>query len=349
MVSFILALVLLLFAVSTLLIGKAFFYVPQRELKRRAAHGDRLAQTLYRAAAYGGDLKLLLWTVIALSSAGGFLLFARIAPPLLGFVVIVLVLVLTYLWLPRTRPTKAGIQLAIWLTPLVLHTLRTLHPLLRRAARLVDQLADTGHTGLFEREDVYELIEWQRHQPDSRLTERDLARMRGALELSEARVRSALVPRKRVKAVDSQEVISPVLVDELYGTRHAVFPVYDGNTTNIVGLLSLDYVADIKRQGTVGDYASPRLAYVHEEDTLEQALRALGESRQHLLIVVNSSNEYVGVLTLSDVTHWLLGAAEASAAHDHEDREAVAGRHVRRPTAEKLAEDVPPTSSEVVQ
>lgn len=346
---FILAIALLLLAMGCLFVGKAFFYVPQRELKRRAARGDKLAGTLYRAAAYGSDLKLLLWTLIAVTSAAGFLLFARIAPPWLGFVVIVLALVLTYLWLPRTRPAKAGVQLAQWLTPLLVQVLRRLHPLLRRVGLVLDRLGETRHTGLFEREDVYELIEWQRHQRDSRLSDSDLIRMRGVLELGDAKVRNALVPRKDVKTVAVDEVVSPGLVNELYSSKHSFFPVYEDKTTNIVGLLSLDHIADMKRKGTVRDSCSLHVAYVHEEDSLEQALRALGDSRQHLLVVVNSSNEYVGVITLNDITHWLLGAADESAPTDHDDREAVAARHGRRSEPSKMTEEIPPSSEGVVQ
>lgn len=346
MALFAIAVLLLLLAVVVLQVGKAYFYVPTKELKRRAARGDRLAQTLYQAAAYDGDLKLLIWALVAISSAAGFMLFARIAPPLLGFVVIVLGLVLAYLWLPRTRVGSPTMRLAVWLTPPVARVLRLLHPLLKRGSRVVEGLAGATHTGLFEREDVYELIEWQRQQHDSRLSEQDLARMRSALQLGEYKVGDAMVSRKHVKAVRIDEAISPGLLDELYTSGHAYFPVYEDKTTDIVGLLSLDSVAGTKRQGSVRDYYSPHLAYVHEADTLEQALRTFGDSRQHLLAVVNSLNEYVGIITLSDITHWLLGEAEQEQS-SHEDREAVAARHGRTRPQDAVA--VPDSSPEVVQ
>jgi len=198
---------------------------------------------------------------------------------------------------------------------------------LRPLVTLMRRHKKDGHTGLFDRQDVYALVERQKRQADSRLTEDELERIRRVLQLGENHVRDVLVPLRRVKMVAANEALSPVLLDELYSSGHAFFPVYDSDPANAVGLLALDRVADIKRTGKVGDYSSAKLAYVHEADTLEQALRALAESRQHLLIVVNNTDEYVGIVTLSDITRWLLGAAGKRGIHD--DRDAVAARHVR--------------------
>jgi len=236
-------------------------------------------------------------------------------------------LLLAYTWLPRKRQGALSTQAAVNLAPAVAGVLRFLHPILGLLAALVRRQKQEGHTGLFDREDVYELVERQKYQTDNRLTEAELERMRRVLQLGESRVRDVLVPARRVKMVAANEALSPVLLDELYSSGHAFFPIYESDPANTVGLLSLDRVADIKRTGKAGDYSSAKLAYVHEADTLEQALRALAESRQHLLIVVNNTGEYVGIVTLSDITHWLLGAAGKRGAHD--DRDAVAARHVR--------------------
>jgi len=327
MVTFAVAVLCLLLALAAIAVGKAYEALPVTELKRRAAKGNTQAQQLYRAAAYGGELTALVVCLATLSAAAGFILFAHIAPPVFGFIIVVLALLLAYTWLPRKRQGALSTQAAVNLAPAVAGVLRFLHPILGLLAALVRRQKQEGHTGLFDREDVYELVERQKYQTDNRLTEAELERMRRVLQLGESRVRDVLVPARRVKMVAANEALSPVLLDELYSSGHAFFPIYESDPANTVGLLSLDRVADIKRTGKAGDYSSAKLAYVHEADTLEQALRALAESRQHLLIVVNNTGEYVGIVTLSDITHWLLGAAGKRGAHD--DRDAVAARHVR--------------------
>lgn len=335
---FALAVLFLLLTVGAIAIGKAYEAVPVRELKRRAAAGNGQAKQLYRAAAYGGELTLLVICVATASAAAGFVLFARMAPPIIGFIAVVLTLLLAYTWLPRRRQGTLSTQAAVTLAPGLAGLLRFLHPLLKWLVSLVRRQRRPAHTGLFDREDVYELVERQKQQADNRLTETELERMRRVLQLGDSHVRDVLVPQRLVKMVETGDSLSPVLLDELYGSGHAHFPVYEGERPNIVGMLSLDAVADIKRQGKVGDYCSSKVIFIHEADSLESCLWVLAESRQHMLIAINSLGEYVGIVCLSDITRWLLGASERHGAHD--DREAVAARHPSKPAtpAEKVVQ-----------
>src|SRR5579862_2806792 len=135
MITFIVALLLIGLALVTLLLLKVYAYLPLKELKRQAAHEDAVATALYRAAAYGRTLQLTLWLIIGLATAGGFLLFDRLAPPILGFSAVALTLWVAFLWLPRSRLTGVEAQAAVLVTPLVVWLLRALHPLLQHASK----------------------------------------------------------------------------------------------------------------------------------------------------------------------------------------------------------------------
>ena len=76
----VLSALLLLLALTGIVIRKTYFYVPARELKRRAAKHDPAAAKLYRAVAYGNSLRALLWLYIGLTSAASFILLARALP-----------------------------------------------------------------------------------------------------------------------------------------------------------------------------------------------------------------------------------------------------------------------------
>jgi metal transporter CNNM len=353
MAVFILALLLMLVALLALTLQKTYFYMPYKELKRQAAGGDRLAATLFRAAAYGAELKVLLWLFSGLAAAGGFMLLARIAPPIFGFVAVALVLWLAFLWVPRTRLTSLGARLSGWCTPFVVWCLRLMHPLMQYLAAYAGRYAAGPHTGIYQREDIYELIEQQKRQSDSRISDKELELMRNVLQFSDYQVRDCLVPSKRVKAVNVDENIGPVMLDELHTKGYARFPVYEGKATNIVGSLAVDDITDIQKQhGKVRDHFDERVAYLHEADSLEQALQAFYETRQHLFVVVNGFNEYVGIITLSDILHQLVGVAEHEAFGRHDDRKAVAARHrpkIPESLPEETAERLPENSPEVVE
>jgi len=327
MMSFILALLFVLLALLMLTLEKTYFYVPKKELKRQAARGDHLASTLFRATTYDRELKLLLWIVTGLSAAAGIVLFARVAPPVLGFVTVTLVIWLGYVWLPRTRLSLTGARLSEWCTPVMVEILRLLHPLLRPLEPQGRRRHVSAHTGLYEREDMEELLERQRLQSDNRISEKELERMRRLLQFDSLTVAEVMVPRAHVRVIDVNDYISPVLLDELHKSGHPWFPVYEGDATNIIGTLPLAIIADTIHRGSIREYYDSHLAYVHEGDSLERALRAFYETRQHLFIVVNSADDYVGIITLSDILKRLIGALDTERFGHYDDRKAVVARH----------------------
>lgn len=329
MITFVVALLLTVLTLGTILLEKTYFYLPLKELKRQAARREEPAKTLFQAATYGNDLKVLLWLGMGISAAVSFTLFSRVAPGILGGIAIVLVIWFGFWWLPRTRLTAAGAQLTVWCTPMVVEVLRWWHPVGRYLSRFIAKHHTNEHTGLYEREDLLDLLERQHNQSDNRIALDELDRMRTALQFGEYRVGDVVVPRKAVLAVALDEPISPVLVDELHQSGHVRFPVYDGKKSHIVGTLPLEVVADIKHKGAVRDYYDEHLAYVHENDSLEQALRAFYETRQHLFIVINSADEYVGVISLSDILHYLSGVAKPQQSGRFYDRKAVLERRAR--------------------
>lgn len=334
MTAFIIAILLISLALLTLALQKAYFYLPYKELKRQAAARDPLARVLFRAAAYGAELKLSLWFVLSLSAAGGFVMFASVAPPVLGFVVVALTLWLGFAWIPRSRLSRFGVQLAVWCTPVVVRCLRLLHPPMEYIAMYLGRLPMGPHTGLYEREDLYDLLEQQKRQGDSRISQHELDLMRQVLGFGNRTVADILVPRRNVRALSASEHLGPVLLDELHKSGHSHFPVYEGKPGNIVSLLALDTVADTKEHGSVGDHANSHVAYAHEADSLAQAVRAFYDTAQPLLVVVNNRDEYVGIITLRDVIRCLMGDAQ----HEplaHDDRQAVAARHIKQQSSQE--------------
>lgn len=348
MIATIAAASLLLVALLALALEKAYFYVPYKELKRRASQDDAVARALFPAAAYGTSLRVVLLTVVGLSAAGGLLLLGRLAPPVVGYFGIALLLLVTAIWIMLVRPNMFIAQIAIWCTPPLVWLMRVAHPVTQHISPLLQQ-RQSSHTGVFERQDLYEFIERQKQQEDSRIAHEDLERMRCVLYMADYHVRDIVVPRREVKAVSLDDDLSPVLISELHATGHACFPVYDGKVTNVVGTLFIDRVADVKQHGAVRDNYDHHLAYVNEEDTLEQVLRAFYETRQHLFVVVNKHDEYIGIITLSDILYRVFGTVDHHAFGHSEDRKAVASRYDHKEHAPNPAEHEETTSTNTTE
>lgn len=345
MLMYIIALVLVALSLLGVLLQKTYAYLPVKELKRQVARGDDMARVLYRAVAFGGSLRALVWTWIVLTAAAGFVLLARVAPALFGFIAVLLLLWVVFAWLPSARLTAAGARLAVLCTPAVVWVLNYLQPVFEHLSRL---LHPSMHTGLYEREDLIELLENQERQPDSRIPVEELEIAKRALSFSDRRVSDIVIPRKRVRTISPDDAVSPVLADELHETGHHRFPVYDKASKTVVGVLwlsKINQLTNVKKGGHVRDHMDEDVVYVHENDSLADVLDAFFKTKRQLFVVVNSFEEYVGIITLDDVVLQLLGAQVSGEFVQFDDKKAVSQRHQHVPEPE-VAEPVKDSADE---
>ncbi|HEX8182863.1 MAG TPA: CBS domain-containing protein [Candidatus Saccharimonadales bacterium] len=325
MYEYILGLLLLCFAFLLLMLQKTYYYFPARELKRQARSGDNEAAAMYRAVAYGASLRLLLWFLIGLAVAGSFLLLSVVAPAWLVFVAVTGAVWYGFAWIPNARVGSLAVRLAVLLTPLLAWILYYTHPFLDFITRNIEHHRPiTFHTGLFEREDLIDLIKSQRGIAGSRISDAELDIVEHALSFGEKTVQSIMVPRSQVQVVREQDMLGPILMDELYESGFSRFPVVGADDQTIAGIVYLkDLVAD-KSGGSVADSMKPSVHFVHEDQTLYQVLHAFQTTKQHLFAVINSDETYVGIITIEDVLEQVIGHKIDDDFDSYEDRRAVA-------------------------
>jgi CBS domain containing-hemolysin-like protein len=221
-------------------------------------------------------------------------------------------------------------------TPAIAWLLNYLHPVLSRGAETVEVRYIAGaHTKLFERDDFIELVEKQKFQDDNRLSEEELEIVRRALNFDEFRVRDVLTPRKKVPTIQANDTIGPILIDELHKTGQSYVLVKDKPKGMVVGTLAFDRL-NLNSQGHVRDVMDETVYYLHENDSLSEALHAFFVTNHPLFIVVNSSEEFVGIISVEDVIRHLMGHVPGDDFDQYADPTAVAARHPKHP--EKPAE-----------
>lgn len=328
MVSFIFAVVFLVISLSAVVMRKAYALVTPREMKRQAAGGNELATQLYRAVGHGESLAALLWLLILLPMAVGFVLLSQSAPVWVSVLSIAVVVWLAFSWLPHTRLTGFGMRTTVYVTPAVDWVLQHVGTLLLRVIVPLKRRFTPQHSGLYELTDLLDLLELQSTQADSRITSEEIELVRHVLQFGDQYVRDALRPRKQVKAVSLEDTVGPILLDELHASGQSSFPVKKTpRSKDIVACLYLGDVG-IHSKGSVEDYAVSNVVYVNESDTLADALHVFFQTKHQLAVVVDNFEEYVGVLTLEDILHTLVGKpAPNETLGSHQDKSAVAARH----------------------
>lgn len=339
-----------------LVLNKTYYHVPGRELKRRARAGDKLAKQLYRTAAYGVEVRLLLGAAGVIFAAISFVEFALALKGWEAFLVIAFLLWLGYIWIPSTKLTGIASQIGYWCSTPIAALLRYLHPILKWINKLMEShYPFHSHTEMYEADDLVNLIEWQKSQPDNRIASDQLDIAINSLTFGNKLVRNIFTPLREVTLVSAKDSISPILIDELHKTGHSRFPVYNGKKDDIVGTLYLTDVINLKQQGKISEVMHKGTFFVHEDFNLHQVLEAFFKTRRQLFMVINKFEEITGIITIEDILSQIVGkqipdefgdydnpraVAELLAKREHEHREKARQEPEEKPESEQPPEDV---------
>jgi CBS domain containing-hemolysin-like protein len=349
MTDTVLAIIFLLLALLGVVVRKTYYYLPRRELKRRAEKHDANAVQLYRAVAYGNSLRTLLWLYIGLTCAASLILLARQLPVWLSLLLVAPLLWVAFSLLPATRTTSIGLFLAKLATPPIAWLLNYVHPVFSRGADRVERrYTALNHTGLYEREDLLELIKRQHHQPDSRLTDEELEIVERTLSFDDYTISDIMTSRKKVKILLANDTVGPILIDEVHKSGQPYALVRESAKGPFAGTL-LAHQLNLDSSGKVKDSMDSTVYYLHESDALGQALHAFFVTNSSLFVVVNNFEEYVGVLTIAAVLKQLLGHVPGDDFDQYADPATVAIRHVKPKKSAEADETPVKTEEEVLE
>jgi CBS domain containing-hemolysin-like protein len=328
MVTFLECLVLIGLVCLSVSLQKTYRHLPAKELRRRSRAGDSYAAALYKAAGYGVSLDMLLWLFVGVSSSVLFIILSHHLAWWGALPVEALVIWFAFAWVPSHRVSFVGSHSAKFTAPILARLLSLTHPLMSRLGQWVGSIRPvTVHTGLFEKEDLVELLEKQAKQPDNRMPSDELRVAKGSLTFADKLVREVMTPKRMIRFVLADEPISPIVMDELHASGFSRFPVIEpkaDNAENIVGTLFIKDLLDQPQGGTVRKVMSKEVYYVNEEQNLLQALDAFIKTKHHLFIVVNNFEEIVGVLSMEDVFEQILGRLVIDEFDHYDDLRAVA-------------------------
>lgn len=339
-------LLIVLLALLTLLavsLQRTYARVPLKELKHRARHGDQLAAAILKAVGFGHTLRAVLWFLIGVTSAGFFVLVSQTAPFWFALAASGVLVWLGFVWIPAARITFVSERIAAWVAPVLARILIYIHPIVDWLVHFVRKHRPVRvHTGLYDRRDLIDLLEQQQVQPDNRVEQAELEIAKHALTFGDQTVGENMVPRRVVKAISADDPLGPVVMDELHAAGHSRFPVYEDKQDNIVGTLYLRDLIKAKGSGTVRTLMKKEVSYVHEDQSLLDALQAILKTHRQLFIVVNSFEEYVGIITIEDVLEQILGKPIIDEFDQYDDLRAVAERAAKKDHQEHTNEHEEP-------
>jgi CBS domain containing-hemolysin-like protein len=318
---------LLLIIISALCSGIAggMFSLNHYQLKRKAQLGDEKAKTVYPIHGLGYQLLVTLLLVNVAANAT----LAIILHDKLGGLFAILFSTVFILFfgeiLPMLYLRKHVIAIVAVGAPLLRRLVSITAPVVRPVARTLDKMIGQEAQLFYSKEELLRMFDAQKLAKESDVAADELRMIRSMLRFGDKKIRDCMTPRRMVTVVAQDDEVGAGLMDELYKSGHSRFPVIsEPKEFTFVGTLYLRDLVGQKSMKKVASVMSQDVRYVHEEESLDHALRAFLRTHHHLFVVVNNFEEFVGVLSIEDVLEEIIGKEIVDEFDAHHDLRAVA-------------------------
>ncbi len=148
-----------------------------------------------------------------------------------------------------------------------------------------------------------------------------------AMTFKERRVRDIMLPKKKMTFVYEQDFLGPLMLDKLYRSGLAHFPVI-GKNGRIVGVVHTDAMnrLEIRENDRASEYLDPNIYYLRDDYTLQEAMAAFLRTNCFFFLVINQLSQVVGMVTYDMMVEYILGEKPEDNFTQDENSVAVAHR-----------------------
>lgn len=273
-------------------------------LKRRANHGNKEAAIIYPVRKKGNLLltTLLLGNVAVNTTLSIFL--GSIASGIVAGITATALIVVLGEVVPQAVFSRHALWFGsrtIWFTRLAIIVA---YPIAYPIAKTLDHFLGSELPTTYSRRELMDIISEHEDSEHSTIDADEERIVHGALQFSRMRVREVMTVAEDVISFDENQRLTDdffTLVNEHGFSR---VPIYSGDPSNIVGIL---YVKDLLVEDEHITIKETEEAFdrnfltVGAGNPLDAVLGKMLKSKQHLAIVRNKNQQFVGVITLEDI------------------------------------------------
>lgn len=153
-----------------------------------------------------------------------------------------------------------------------------------------------------------ELILLLKRTPESVLSKDERKTISSVMSFSEKPVSRVMLPREKMTFVHEHDFLGPLMLDKLYKSGFEHFPVV-GASGRITGLIHTKELNSLKVQDNdrAVKYLDENIYYILSSHTLEMALAAFMRTNCYFFLVIDKSQDVVGLITYKMVLESMFG------------------------------------------
>ena len=274
-------------------------------LKHWARKGEPTAQALYPLKARGSAVLLTIEMLRALTVSATFVLLAASTNDTVAWLLGAIILFVIFLVLSELYLKPAGTYMLAKLSRPLLALAHILKFITLPLGRIFDRFIEEQPVTLTRDELTHMLTAVS--SADTDLSSDELRIVKHALSFGDKTVHDIMTPRSVIASVKEDDVLSPLLLDELHKSGHSRFPVLSADNQEAVGILYVKDLLHLREHTSVGSVMHKPVHFVNENRELDHVLQAFLRTKQHIFLVVNSFAEITGLITIEDVVEQVLG------------------------------------------
>jgi metal transporter CNNM len=287
----------------------AFMSLDPQDLRRKAKLGNNQARRVLplRRKSYLVLAAILLTNVGAVSATS--LVMERKFFGLLAGIFTTLLIVILGEILPQAYFTRNSLAFCARLTPLLRFMVFVTYPVSKPLSWLLDRLFGAEKHQLESRHELGVMISEHVGSRESELDEDEVEIIKGALQLSEKRVRDIMTPIEHTYWLTPDTVLNDEIIDTLKSKGYSRVPILNRRNTQCFGILLVKELVDIdfdERQYRVDDLPLHPAQLVGERTALDTMFRKFIAAHSHLM-PVEREDEIVGIVTIEDLIEEIIG------------------------------------------
>jgi CBS domain containing-hemolysin-like protein len=287
----------------------AFMSLSITELRRKAKGGNKHAKRVLpiRRKSHLALAAILLTNIGAVSVMS--LVMENKFNGLIAGVVTTLVIVILGEILPQAYFTRNSLAFCSRFMPVLRLMILLTYPVSKPIQLLLDKLFGSEKHRIESRHELGVMINEHLTNKSSELDEDEVEIIKGALQLSEKRVRDIMTPIDQVYWLAPDAKVTDAMIDELKARGFSRVPIFNRRNTPCFGLLLLKDLLDFdfdSQEYRVDDLPTRPTQMVGSMTALDTMFRKFIAAHTHLM-PVERDDEIVGVITIEDLIEEIIG------------------------------------------
>jgi metal transporter CNNM len=303
--------VLLLIGVSAICSGLnvAIMSIDLADLKRKAKLGDKAARKVLPLRRKTHlTLSAILLTNVAAVSATSLVLESEFYGLVAGAATTLLIVIFGEIF-PQALFMRNALTVCARLAPVLRAMIIITWPISKPLQLLLDNLFRGEIAQLQSRHELGLMITEHLGSDQSELDDDEVEIIRGALQLSEKRVRDIVTTIDTVYWLQPHHVIDDKIIDQIKANGRSRIPVFDQELTHCYGVLLVKELVDLDFDNNPPRVSDLRLHPTHTVGSmtaLDTMFRKFIGAHTHLM-PVEKDDHIIGIVTIEDIIEEIVG------------------------------------------